>query len=194
MRIQRILHTIILLIFCASLFGPQPAAYAQPLYQSTNPETVLFSMSPEERVGQLFLVTFTGTGTNPESQIYDLITNHHIGGVVLQAANDNFTAAPDTISNAYQLIDDLQSVEWNATVDAQSPSQRKVYVPLFVGISQEGDGVPHDQILNGLTPLPDAMAIGATWKPDLAKQVGAVLGQELSALGFNLLLEPSLDV
>ena len=195
MRIQRGLHTIILLTFFASLFGSQPVAYAQPLYQSTNPETVLFSMSPEERVGQLFLVTFTGTDTSSESKIYDLITNHHIGGVVLQATNNNFTAAPDTISNTYQLIDDLQSIEWNASVnEEQRPGQRKVYVPLFVGISQEGDGVPHDQILNGVTPLPDAMAIGATWKPGLAKQVGAVLGQELSALGFNLLLGPSLDV
>jgi beta-N-acetylhexosaminidase len=38
------------------------------------------------------------------------------------------------------------------------------------------------------------MAIGATWKPSLAGQVGSVLGSELSALGFNLLLGPSLDV
>ena len=38
------------------------------------------------------------------------------------------------------------------------------------------------------------MAIGATWKTELAQQVGSVLGSELSALGFNLLLGPSLDV
>ena len=52
-----------------------------------------------------------------------------------------------------------------------------VYVPLFVGISQEGDGAPHDQILSGLTPLPNAMAIGATWKTEMAQQVGAGDGQ-----------------
>jgi beta-N-acetylhexosaminidase len=38
------------------------------------------------------------------------------------------------------------------------------------------------------------MAIGATWVPDLARQVGFVAGSELSALGINLLLGPSLDV
>jgi beta-N-acetylhexosaminidase len=38
------------------------------------------------------------------------------------------------------------------------------------------------------------MAIGATWKTELAEEVGQVLGSELSALGFNLLLGPSLDV
>jgi beta-N-acetylhexosaminidase len=65
---------------------------------------------------------------------------------------------------------------------------------LFAGISQEGDGAPYDQILSGLTPLPNLMAIGATWNTDLAQQVGAVQGSELSALGFNLYLGPSLDV
>ena len=52
----------------------------------------------------------------------------------------------------------------------------------------------NDQILNSLTPLPDLMSIGATWDPALAEQVGAVMGKELSSLGFNLFLGPSLDV
>ena len=71
---------------------------------------------------------------------------------------------------------------------------QNTYVPLFIGISQEGDGAPNDQILSGLTALPNAMAIGATWNTELAQQMGAVLGSELSALGFNLFLGPSLDV
>ena len=53
---------------------------------------------------------------------------------------------------------------------------------------------PTDQILSGLTPLPSEMAIGATWSPELARRVGEVNGRELSALGFNLFLGPSLDV
>ena len=61
-------------------------------------------------------------------------------------------------------------------------------------MSQEGDGYPYDQILHGLTVLPNAMTIGATWNPELAAQIGTVVGQELSALGVNLLLGPSLDV
>ena len=62
---------------------------------------VFQKMTAEERIGQLFLVTFTGTDTTDKSQIYDLIVNHHVGGVVLLAANDNFEAAPDTASGAY---------------------------------------------------------------------------------------------
>ena len=195
MKSRLIQRWLILLTFCASLLGPLPAADAQANLQATTAQAILESMTPEERVGQLFLVTFRGTDTGPESQIYDLIVNHHVGGVVLAAENDNFIAEPDTITGARQLISILQTIESDATTQnlgGQVP--RNIYIPLFVGLSQEGDGSPHDQILSGLTPLPDAMAIGATWDTDLSRQVGSVLGSELSALGFNMYLGPSLDV
>jgi beta-N-acetylhexosaminidase len=119
-----------------------------------------------------------------------------VGGVVLLAGNDNFVPAPDTVSSAYKLITQLQTIEADTTTRFQGSAQEDVpvYVPLLVGISQEGDGSPHDQILSGLTPLPNLMAIGATWNTELAQRVGNILGSELSALGFNLYLGPSLDV
>ena len=191
---RRLLHGVLLLAVLSSFAGPPSSVVlAQTPTPLAKAQALLASMSPEERVGQLFLVTFAGTDTAPESQIYDLIANHHVGGVVLQAGNDNFIAAPDTVNGAHRLINELQGIEWQASTTslAEPPG---VYVPLFVGITQEGDGAPHDQILSGLTPLPDEMAIGATWRTDLARQVGAVLGEELGALGFNLYLGPSLDV
>ena len=195
MKFKYIFRWLILLTFCASLLGPAPVAHAQPQSQGKTAEAILESMTPEERVGQLFLVTFNGTDTSSESQIYDLIVNHHIGGVVLTAENDNFVAEPDTVTGAHQLINALQTVEWDATAqDVNGKTSPNIYVPLFIGVSQDGDGAPHDQILSGLTPLPDAMAIGATWNTDLSQQVGSVLGKELRTLGFNLFLGPSLDV
>jgi beta-N-acetylhexosaminidase len=193
-RSGRFLHFIILTTFIASLLGPVPAARAQTPTPPTKVLAVLASMTPQERVGQLFLVTFRGTETGAESQIYDLIVNHHVGGAVLLAENENFAGEPETISRAHQLIGALQALEWEATVSLSPSSDRNTYVPLFLGISQDGNGAPYDQILSGLTPLPDAMAIGATWRTDLAQQVGDVLGSELSALGFNLYFGPSLDV
>ena len=186
-----------LVTLLVALWAPLATARAEPPSQAAKVQALLASMTPEEKVGQLFLVTFQGTSTDPESQIYDLIANHHVGGVVLLAENDNFVAAPDTLGSAHDLINALQNVGAQtdlATPGANASANDKTYVPLFVGISQEGDGAPHDQILSGLTPLPNAMAIGATWKTDMAKQVGTVLGRELSALGFNLFLGPSLDV
>lgn len=194
-----IIHLAMLMTSIASLLGPVPSVIAGTESQPTKVQAVLASMTPEERVGQLFLVTFRGTNTASDSQIYDLIANHHVGGVILLADNDNFLGAPDTISSAHQLIRQLQSIEAQTSTETPAPAtpvpnEENIYVPLFIGISQEGDGIPHDQILSGLTPLPDAMAIGATWKTELAQQVGSVLGRELSAMGFNLFLGPSLDV
>jgi beta-N-acetylhexosaminidase len=173
-----------------------PAARAETPWQTSKAQEVLAAMTPEERVGQLFLVTFKGTETHDQTNIYDLIANHHVGGVVLLAGTDNFLPAPDTVSAAHQLISSLQTIESDSMAQsgANAESRASVYVPLFIGISQEGDGAPYDQILSGMTPLPSPMAIGATWNTDLARQVGSVLGSELSALGFNLYLGPSLDV
>lgn len=192
------LVALICLLLSSMVLPPVPVNAQTP----TPPPSVarlLDTMTPEERVGQLFLVTFSGTDTSTESQVYDLITNHHIGGVVLQAGNDNFFPAPDTLSQLQTMINDLQRLEWGATLYAgfnpqTGQQERKAYIPLFVGISQDGDGYPGDQILHGLTPLPSAMALGATWRTNLAEQIGFIQGQELSALGINLLFGPSLDV
>ena len=160
---------------------------------------MLQTLTPEERVGQLFLVTFQGDDGSPETPIGNLIKGYHIGGVILQAANDNFTNVDQPLQQVSALTRQLQQDRWDASQEEQTNpvgGERftPAYIPLFVGLPQEGDGFPYDQILTGVTPLPNEMALGATWNPELAAQVGAVLGKELSALGFNLLIGPSLDV
>jgi beta-N-acetylhexosaminidase len=193
-----------LLILCGSIIMlPVSAAFARQQNQENEAEekalALLAEMSPEEKVGQLFLVAFEGREINQDEHIYDLVANHHVGGVMLLASNDNFNGPEDTAASTYQLIAELQTLAWEtAESDVADPGAEETvnrnYVPLFVGITQEGDGYPYDQILNGLTPLPNPMAIGATWEPEMANQVGQVLGTELHLLGFNLLLGPSLDV
>ncbi|HQX18164.1 MAG TPA: glycoside hydrolase family 3 N-terminal domain-containing protein, partial [Anaerolineales bacterium] len=189
MKSRRFIHFVLAVLLFASMLWRAPVAYAQSQVQA-----ILNSMSPQERVGQLFLVTFRGTSVAPDSKIYDLIVNRHIGGVVLLAENDNFVDAPETILSAYQLTSDLQNLEWEATHSLSPAESTNEYVPLFVGISQDGDGARHDQILSGLTPTPSLMAVGATWNVSQSEQVGTVLGSELSAIGFNLIVGPSLDV
>jgi beta-N-acetylhexosaminidase len=193
---MRFLRIVFLAIF---LFTLTPASVqAQAATPPAAVRLLLDSMSPEERIGQLFLVTFNGTDTSADAQIYDLITRYHVGGVMLVASNDNFTTA-NTLTQASALIDGLQQVEWNASVNSEldpltGQSVKRAYAPLFIGITQEGDGYPTDEIFSGLTPLPSEMAIGATWNPVYAEGVGIARGSELSALGFNLLMGPSLDV
>ena len=67
-------------------------------------------------------------------------------------------------------------------------------VPLLIALDWVGNDSSFVSGRGGFTPLPSAMAIGATWSPQLAEQVGAVMGQELEEAGVNLLLGPTLDV
>ena len=202
MKVERLLSVYLLAVLAFSVIAPISAGATGTLQTDLPVEqasALLDKLTPEEKVGQLILVNFAGSTVDDQSQIYDLIVHHHIGGVALLASNDNFAAAPDTVSEAYRLISQLQAIEWQASQEpsislAGGDQIKSAYIPLFIATSQEGDGYPNDQILHGLTPLPDLMSIGATWQPSLAEQVGAVAGQELSALGFNLYLGPSLDV
>lgn len=179
------------LLLLAGLIG----ASVNPVFaQADDPAAgLLKTMTPEEKVGQLFLVSFYGMETGPDSQIYDLIVNRHVGGVVLMAGNDNFSGEK-TSESAQNLIQSLQKREAEASFSPASVDAPHVYVPLFVGISQEGGGAPNDQILSGLTSLPDQMALGATWNPEFSQSIGEVMGRELAALGFNLYFGLSLDV
>lgn len=179
------------------MLGPNPVQAQTPAPPAAI-RLIMDSMTPEERIGQLFLVSFNGTDTSPASQIHDLIVRYHVGGVILQAGNDNFLAT-DTLIQTHGLIDGLQRLEWDAALQpardsATGQNFSPAYVPLLIGITEDGDGYPTDQILNGLTPLPSEMAIGATWNTELAEKVGQVRGSELAALGFNLFIGPSLDV
>jgi len=191
--------SIFILILLLAMLMPVPHSLAQGEAPPEEVLRLLESLTPEERVGQLFLVTFKGTDTDIESPIYDLMTNYHIGGVVLLSENDNFNPTPATVAGAHQLISDLQRIEWESSVSPLPDSTtgnlpQRAYVPLFIGIEQDGNGYPDDQILNGLTAMPAAMSLGATWNPDLAQQIAEIQGEELAALGINLYFGPSLDV
>lgn len=175
-------------------------------------QTILNNMSGAERVGQLFLVTFEGDQATFDSDIADLIINFYIGGVALSTANDNITGygnLENIPAQTAELINNLQSlalfgqpvavpdgseIEQDAVPPTRPPAPPMTAIPLFVAIAHEGNSYPNTAVLSGLTDVPSNMAIGATWQPELAQQVGEVVGRELSNLGINMLLGPSLDV
>lgn len=159
---------------------PSQAAQAAPVDEYLN------RMTPEEKVGQLFLVAFVGQDTGPESDIVQLVTQYEVGGVVLLAANSNFyNHIDDTPSQVAALTDALQ---------AAALSEDGTGTPLFVAIDHEGDGPPLTRLRTGFTQLPSAMGIGATWDTANAETVGRITGRELAAVGVNMLLGPVVDV
>ena len=201
-RAARSVNFVLLLALILSPFSATGRALAGQPPQSNDPQqqaqALLDTLTPQERVGQLFLVTFQGSDAGPDSHIGQLIADYHIGGVVLKREMDNFVDAPEGPAAARSLIAGLQQIEADSAEDIRFDETNGEYlpafIPLLVAVSQEGDGYPSDQILNGLSPQPSAMALGATWQTGLAQQAGELLGSELAALGVNMLLGPSMDV
>jgi beta-N-acetylhexosaminidase len=199
---RRVLVGLLLL----ALLGPPFARPLMAAAECPSPDqdicALMTRMSPAEKVGQLFLVTFTGTNTGPDSDIYKLIHNSHVGGVVLLSSNGNIAPDTNTPGAVVSLTNSLQSIAYQTSIEptpAPAPNEPPSappapFIPLFIAIDHEGDGFPYTRIRNGLTPVPNNMAIGATWTITHAETVGRIVGQELSALGINMLLGPSLDV
>ena len=192
----RVCTFLLIISFFFPLHTTQSASDAQISEVNIKVQELMDKMTPEEKVGQLFLVSFYGRELTEVSDIYNLVVKQHVGGVILRLDNDNFTSL-NTKENIYNLTQTLQRFEWEGSllVDEKSNVENlDNFIPMFIAISQEGDSYPQNSILSGVTTLPSQLAIGATWDTTLAERVGTVLGQELKTLGFNLLLGPSLDV
>jgi beta-N-acetylhexosaminidase len=178
-RPQRTLCLFVLL--CALVTANGPArAQADPVAER------MAQMSTAEKVGQLFVVAFWGRDPSPQSRAGKLIQAYKIGGVVLITSNNNLVnQGEDTLADVARL---------NNTLQGMALAEAGPGIPLLIAIDHEGDGFPYTRITNGTTPLPNPMAIGATWNTHYAEQVGEIVGRELSAMGINMLLGPVVDV
>lgn len=184
--------------------APTPAFLSEAQIDALS-QQILARLTPEQRVGQLFLVTFVGNDTGPNSDIARLVRDWHVGGVILLAANQNFRNSGETAQQVQRLTNDLQTYAFRdldtsfitdegALHPSIAASNSFPGLPLFVAIDHEGDGYPYTRLINGFTPVPNNLAIGATWQPEFARRVGEIVGRELQAVGVNMLLGPSLDV
>jgi beta-N-acetylhexosaminidase len=192
--VSRLLNSLFAAALLVNLAAPA-LAHAPP-QQGGSAAAIVARMTPLEKVGQLFVVTFTGPTAPAGSDIDKLVRQYHVGGVVLQGANDNFGASPAAPAETAALTAQLQAAAVAAAQAApeagagQPGEAASPFVPLLIGLSPALDGAP----LPGLTELPSAMAIGATWDGAAAEAVGRIAGKELAALGINLYIGPSLDV
>ncbi|MFZ1755307.1 MAG: glycoside hydrolase family 3 N-terminal domain-containing protein [Caldilineaceae bacterium] len=173
------------------------------------------AMSVADRIGQLFVIDFQGNQVGTNSDIAELIQEYRIGGVVIGPENRNFTNTGSEVTPVQVAIlaNQLQALTYGVYLRSdqalnpppallaapdtlnlgifQRVSQR---VPLLIGVEQMGDDLTHTSLRQGFTSLPSQMALGATWNPQMVESIGTIVGQELSAVGVNLLLGPGLDV
>ncbi len=175
---KRLFITFIIFCLLQLLPATTPAARAQdPVAE------IMSRMSVEDKVGQLFLAPFVGADVNPGSEVWQLITEYKVGGIILLTANSNFNNDASAPRQIAEITNVLKTTAFHTNG-----------IPLFVAIDQEGDGFPFTRITGGVTPIPSQMAIGATWDPGKAQAIGEIMGEELSAMGINMLLGPGLDV
>lgn len=133
-------------------------------------------MTLEEKVGQLLMVHVQG-----ESAGYDAekcICQLHVGGIIYY----NWSNGLHSPEQVWQLSHDLQILA----------KQTRLSIPLFIAADQEGGRVA--RLKQGFTQFPGNAALAKTHRPELARQVAYVMGQEMRAVGVNFNLAPVIDV
>jgi beta-N-acetylhexosaminidase len=217
LRFQRVVWILLLLVH---FFFPAVEPGHTQEQVEVDIEQLFDQMNVEERIGQLFLISFEGDSLTLDSELIDLIANYKVGGVVLQPSFDNFTGfgnPGDTPEQLLQLTNDLQSLallgelpeavseevalppitdsqEFQTPIPTPSPSPVGLRLPLFIAMQHEGQTNNGQRILGGFTAVPTNMAMGSTWDTDYARKIGELIGQELNAAGINMLFGPTLDV
>jgi beta-N-acetylhexosaminidase len=164
------------------------AAPRRPVGTSTDDvETLLATMSREQKVGQLFVPVVYGaridqphrsnTTTTGADTIGEVLDRYHVGGVIYFAWSGNL----DSPAQVARLSEDMQ--------------RRAVAlgdVPLTISIDEE-EGVV-TRLPQPSTAFPGTMALGATRSADHAATAASMTGRELRAVGVNQNYAPVADV
>ena len=148
-------------------------------------ETMLWQMTLEEQVAQMFVVTLDALSDATDSlkTVDETVRNSFsripVGGVLCMG--ENLKEPKQTMA----LCDDLQSL-----------SMERLGLPLFLCVDEEGGTVARisGNPSFGLTPIPPMSEIGATGDSKQASEIGRTIGIYLSALGFNVDFAPDADV
>ena len=139
-----------------------------PIPSSPWADSVLTTMSLDEKIGQLFMVAAYSRGDKEhEAQIQKLISEHDIGGLIF------FQCCPETqvkLTNRYQEISKY---------------------PLLIGQDFEwGLGMRLDSTLS----FPKQMTLGAISNDSLIYEMGREIAREMKQLGVHINFAPVVDV
>lgn len=143
-------------------------------------ETLLKSMSLDEKIGQLFIISVRNSYNasrmlKADDYMKNVIDKIKPGGIILFTIN---------FANPLQTRDLIR--------DTQAMSA----IPLFMAVDEEGGVVARlgntDRM--SVTKLPPAAVIGRTGNREYAMTASRVISTELKAYGFNMNMAPVADV
>lgn len=131
-------------------------------------DSVFQTMTPEQKVGQFFMVaTFSNRHENHYQYIDHLIQTNHIGGLIFFQGGPHRQAI---LTNRYQ-------------------AQAKI--PLLIGIDGEwGLGMRLDSTMD----FPKQMSLGAIRDNNLIYRMGAEIGRQCQRLGIHINFAPVSDI
>ena len=159
-------------------FFVSPMSFSLSFFDPEDPQvlkkTLLESFSDEEKVGQLFLITYPGNEMTEE--LRDWIQKKHLGGIKIFGWN-----AVD-ITKLVHTIDEAK------TLSKKSPYQ----VPLIISTDQEGGWVQH--IKDQMSFSVGNLGLSATNSPWESYQAGYHIGRELRMIGVNMNFAPTVDL
>ena len=161
-----------------------------PARTAASIDGLLDRMSLDEKVGQLFVVSFAGTSAtsvtedNAKANIQALgartaveaVRRYHVGGVIYFAGNIRSPQQIAAVSGALQR---------QATTSGAG-------IPLSISTDQEGGTVWRLGAPASMSP--GNMAVGATGSVDNAYRAGEIMAKEMRSLGINWNLAPVADV
>ncbi len=133
------------------------------------PSDSLYSLPPEQQVGQLFYIGLSGTELNEETRA--LIQHVQPGGIILFGRN---VQSPQQVRDLLDGIREMLPIE-----------------PLF-GIDQEGGLV--DRLRKIFTPMPSARTIRQHGDLAAVRSLGRISGEVLRMLGFNMNFAPVMSI
>jgi beta-N-acetylhexosaminidase len=181
-------HGLLLIAIASLLIN---LSFAKEKYQKPGPlhldrdgekwaEKTLRKMSPEEKVGQLFMIWVRARFVNIDSpdygQLRDTIRRDHIGSLAMTVPVDGPFLIKSEPYEAAMLLNQLQ---------------RDSKLPLLIAADFER-GV--SMRLYGTTVFPHAMAFGAAGKQDYAERFGKITAREARAVGVHWNFFPDADV
>ncbi len=136
-------------------------------------DALLAAMTLEQKVAQLFIVTYNGAP--PNEAVRRLLSEWQAGAVALLPSNLGSPRQITQTTNALQ-----------ETVRAAGG------VPLLIAVDQEMGIIAH--LKDGFTEFPVPSLLAATQDRALAERVGRALAQELRAVGITMNFAPVADL